>query len=1115
MKKMNRFLSIAQKDCRYTFLPTGDIFTFTQGDILINQFRGNAKDGSLNNIYLRIHHEQGSTSYPLLGIQSGSTLFCAENCLQYRGRAKEISYTVTFRPVGNCWFWDVSLSGTGQTAELVYGQDISIAQENNVYTNEFYVSQYLDHSIYRTENGYVVCSRQNMAVSGQFPYLQQGVIGAKAVHYATDGLQFFGLSSKETGRPDALAGNLPDRNLQYEFAYTSLQTEAFFLNGEKKISFYGWFSTDHPAAVTAPEYQDEIMAAYHAPFRAEGPLKEMTPVRIRNIFGAPVSSASFTEEEINQLFPQRNLEERKDKNLLSFFTDDHAHVVTKDKELLMERPHGTILITPPDQHLVNSALISSTQYMYGIFNSHVVIGNTDLHKLLSTPRGSLNLLKNSGQRLYVCLDGSYRLLNLPGLFEMGMNYTRWYYKLNDDILRVTAYTAVQSPDLILEVDSKDAVSYDFILTSQLVMGNSEYANDISCTPIEQGFRFLLDSGTYPGLHYDLTLPGCRFTASDDRIFFEDGLPFDETFLTLSIPACARFSMTIHGCLTEDETDCGQIEPKNYSFAQEKEAGLHYYGGLINHFCLTPAAPWRQADILNETLWWYAHNAMIHFSMPHGLEQPGGAAWGTRDICQGPVEFFLTTQRYDLVRAVLLNIFAHQHRQTGEWPQWFMFDRYSINPGECHGDIIFWPLKCVADYLDTTGDVSVLTEEIPYDDCAQHSTLLSHIEAALSTITDTRMIGDTGLITYAGGDWDDTLQPAKEDLKQRLVSAWTVALAYQTFCALGKALHTASEKLSGQPAGKTADILSVQFDALAGQVKEAFGQILIKDGVIAGFLDCGDTYTYMLHPCDEVTGIHYRLLPMTRSIIAELASPAQARRNADLICEHLKCPDGVRLMDRPASYDGGVSHLFRRAEQAANVGREISLQYTHAHIRYIEAMAKLGNAREAWDSLFCVNPILIQDTVPNACIRQGNMYFSSSDGAFSDRYRYAEDFHLLKAGEIGVKGGWRLYSSGPGIYIRQVIQNILGIRLMKNALLLDPVLPPEADGLQFSFDCFGSSFTFRYHTGAEMSPGQHMQIMDGGSDLVFQTLPNPYRAGASMLPREVLERSSGTLDIYIN
>ena len=34
------------------------------------------------------------------------------------------------------------------------------------------------------------------------------------------------------------------------------------------------------------------------------------------------------------------------------------------------------------------------------------------------------------------------------------------------------------------------------------------------------------------------------------------------------------------------------------------------------------SPNQKAEILNETVWWYAHNAMIHFSMPHGLEQPG-------------------------------------------------------------------------------------------------------------------------------------------------------------------------------------------------------------------------------------------------------------------------------------------------------------------------------------------------------------------------------------------------------------------------------------------------------------------------------------------------------------
>lgn len=44
------------------------------------------------------------------------------------------------------------------------------------------------------------------------------------------------------------------------------------------------------------------------------------------------------------------------------------------------------------------------------------------------------------------------------------------------------------------------------------------------------------------------------------------------------------------------------------------------------------------------------------------------------------------------------------------------------------------------------------------------------------------------------------------------------------------------------------------------------------------------------------------------------------------------PDGVRLMNRPAQYDGGVSTHFKRAEHAANFGREVGLQYVHAHIR---------------------------------------------------------------------------------------------------------------------------------------------------------------------------------------
>ena len=33
----------------------------------------------------------------------------------------------------------------------------------------------------------------------------------------------------------------------------------------------------------------------------------------------------------------------------------------------------------------------------------------------------------------------------------------------------------------------------------------------------------------------------------------------------------------------------------------------------------------------------------------------------------------------------------------------------------------------------------------------------------------------------------------------------------------------------------------------------------------------------------------------------------------------------------------------------------------------------------------------------------------------------------KAGEIAVDGGWRIYSSGPGVYVSLVVQHALGVK----------------------------------------------------------------------------------------
>jgi len=305
-------------------------------------------------------------------------------------------------------------------------------------------------------------------------------------------------------------------------------------------------------------------------------------------------------------------------------------------------------------------------------------------------------------------------------------------------------------------------------------------------------------------------------------------------------------------------------------------------------------------------------------------------------------------------------------------------------------------------------------------------------------------------------------------------------------------------------------------------------LLIKDNVIPGFVsyDHGDI-KYLLHPADNETGTKYRLLPMTRSIIAELAPPKQAVENMNIIDRELKFPDGVRLMDHPAHYAGGVSKLFKRAEQAANVGREISLLYTHAHIRYLEACAKIGDGTTAWNSLFTINPMLIQDSVPSAALRQSNMYFSSSDGMFLDRYDFADNFDKLKDGSITVKGGWRLYSSGPGLYLNQLVSNILGIRFSENDLVIDPVLPAKLDGASFKYNCFGKDITFRYHITEDSvtitnslqdsesnNCNRQITVYADQTPLTMEMLSNPYRKGGVKISRCLLEENFSEINIFV-
>jgi cellobiose phosphorylase len=344
------------------------------------------------------------------------------------------------------------------------------------------------------------------------------------------------------------------------------------------------------------------------------------------------------------------------------------------------------------------------------------------------------------------------------------------------------------------------------------------------------------------------------------------------------------------------------------------------------------------------------------------------------------------------------------------------------------------------------------------------------------------------------------------MRERLCSAWTVTLHYQTLTTLARAMRCVglAERVAA-------------FEAQAAHVRQDFQRLLIVDTTLAGFayFHSDGRIDYLLHPRDGHTGIHYRLLPMIHAIINDLLSPDQAKTHINHIQQYLLGRDGARLFNRPPPYRGGPQHYFQRAESSTFFGREIGIMYMHAHLRYAQAMARVGEAEAFFLALCQANPIAIRTTVPAAALRQANCYYSSSDAAFADRYEALAQYDKVKSGTITLEGGWRLYSSGAGIAIHLIHQCLLGLRQEKAILRIDPVIPASLDGLQAEVELAGRPVQLTYRIRSTGYGPTAVTL--NGQEVSFSREANPYRTGGAEIPMtEVLQRlTAGTNELIVH
>jgi cellobiose phosphorylase len=690
--------------------------------------------------------------------------------------------------------------------------------------------------------------------------------------------------------------------------------------------------------------------------------------------------------------------------------------------------------------------------MHGIFGAQFTIGNTSLHKLFSVSRDPYNIVRSGGLRILVESGRDWAHLAVPSAFEIGLNACRWVYCFSDRRIEVEACTHEDAPGVRWTITS-DTPSR-FLVFAHIVLGERELeaAGRIEIDLSARRFVFRPDPESPWGRHYptasSILIAGPAHAVDaigGDELLYADSKPHSGPFIAMRSTLTREFSFLVDGSLNSSRARSRTADAIVHSAHANgtQDSKPDYWRWIIRDMRLQGSG---DVAAHGSILPWFAHDAMVHLTVPHGLEQYTGAAWGTRDVCQGPVEFLLALEHDEPVKEILRIVFAQQYETTGDWPQWFMLKPYSfIHEKRSHGDVIVWPLKALCDYLERTGDFAFLNEPITWrrvdspEPTERKTSVAGHVAKLVATLEE-RFIPGTSLVRLGEGDWNDSLQPAEPHSGEWMVSGWTMALLIQQLVRYARL-----QKSAGSP--RAAEDLQ----ALASRMAQDLRRHLLRDGTLAGYalFDAArSSPQLLLHPADTRTGVRFSLLPMVQGIIGRLFSREEEQHHLAIIRDELTFPDGVRLMDRPLAYDGGIERLFRRAESAAFFGREIGLMYVHAHLRYCQALAIVRNADALWQALRRTNPILAGD-IPLGRPRQRNTYFTSSDAAFCDRYEASARWADLRAGGVATEGGWRIYSSGPGLFVRLLVEDVLGLKRHLGKRVVEPLLPRSVGAVTVS------------------------------------------------------------------